>query len=131
MHTLHARPALTLLLVFALAASGCGPRQAAQPPVPSIATLADDPILLSRVLERCNANPGSAASPECANARAAADRRFADEQADKARRAEEGFERAREARRRAEAAAAQAREASQKQADAYELPVEGAPSTAP
>jgi hypothetical protein len=122
------RPAPSFVLVAlvgaAAALAACGSRQSADT-APSILTLAEDPILLERVLERCNANPAAVATAECINARAAADRRFADEQAAKARQAEAGFQAARDARRRAEAAAARAREGNRKPVDAYDLPVEG------
>jgi hypothetical protein len=135
MRKLHAPSAVPLVLSGLLAGVGvcvaaCGSREPADA-VPSITTLAEDPILLSRVLERCNANPAAVATTECTNARAAADRRMADDQAAKARQAEAGFEAAREARRRAEAAAKQAQDATRKPVDAYELPVEGAAPPAP
>jgi hypothetical protein len=132
MRTSSASPAaLTVLFSLALGLAACGSRDPATA-VPSINALAEDPILLSRVLERCNANPAAASTMECTHARAAADRRFAAEAEEKARRAEAGFEMAREARRRAEEAASAANEAARRRVDAYELPVEGAegPGTA-
>jgi hypothetical protein len=130
-HIVQARLPVPAVLLLALWSSlaGCGSRQR-DAEVPSITTLAEDPILLSRVLERCNAEPSAAGTPECANARAAADRRFADDQAARARKAEADFELAREARRRADAATAPSQEAS-RQVDAYELPVEGAHEPSP
>jgi hypothetical protein len=108
-------PALGLL-------GACGARESA-PAVPGVAELAADPILLSRVLDRCNANPGAVSSPECINARAAADRVNADGEAERARRAEAGFERAREARRRVEDATRQAEEARRRALESAELPL--------
>ena len=119
------------VLAVSVALGGCGSRKDASS-VPTVATLAEDPILLSRVLERCNADPSAVATAECINARAASDRRSADREAARAQQAEASFERAREARRRAdEAAARRANEGTTRRADAYELPVEGADSPPP
>jgi hypothetical protein len=117
--------ALPLILACAVGLAGCGSRNEA-PAVPSVRVLTEDPILLSRVLERCNADATAVGKPECINARAAADRRMADQQAAKEKQAAAGFEMAREARRRAEEAAARAHDATKKPTDVYELPVEGA-----
>lgn len=117
--------ALPLVIACVVAMGGCGSRNEA-PAVPSVRALTEDPILLSRVLERCNADAAAVSQPECINARAAADRRMADQQAAKEKKAAAGFEMAREARRRAEEAAAQAHDATKKRMDVYDLPVEGA-----
>lgn len=98
----------TLLTVPVLVA--CGPRNA-KSPVPGVNELAEDPILLSRVLERCNANPASFSTPECINARSASDRVSAVSDAERARKAQAGFEQARDARRRVEDGIRQAEEA--------------------
>ena len=118
----HAPVALLLALAVLLAACA---RRDPEPAAPTVTALTEDQILLSRVLERCNANPAAVSTPECSNARAAADRLMADRQAEKARQAEAGFERAREARRRADEAAARSRDATPKKTDVYDLPVEG------
>jgi hypothetical protein len=127
-----ALPQLAMLLLAGLVLGGCGPREA-PPAVPSVIQLTEDPILLSRVLEKCNARPEQASSPECINARAAAERREAAAGGEAARkaRAEQGFEMAREARRRAEEAAAQAHDATKKRMDPYDLPVEPGADKAP
>lgn len=116
--------ALTALLALALQLAACD-RKAEAPAVPSVAALQADPILLSRVLGRCNDNPSSATTPECINARAAVDRQTANEDAAREKKAEAGFEKAREARRRADEAAREAHEATEKRVSPYELPVEG------
>lgn len=116
--------ALPLVLACVVGMAACGARN--EPPaVPSVRVLTEDPILLSRVLERCNADAAAVGTPECINARAAADRRMADELAAKEKKAAAGFEMAREARRRAEEAAARAHDATQDRMDVYDLPVEG------
>jgi len=117
-------PAGAFLTVATLLLAGCG--QKAVDAVPSVAQLVDDPILLSRVLGTCNDRPAAAGTPECINARAAVERRSAADEAERARRAESGFEMAREARRRADEAARQSQEALGKRMSPYELPVEGA-----
>ena len=125
-------PALVLASTAAVLLAGCG-RKSDVDDVPSVATLEADPILLSRVLGTCN-ETADATAPECINARAAVDRRSVADEAQRARRAEAGFEAARDARRRADEAARQAQEALQKRMNAYELPVEGAgdsPAPAP
>jgi hypothetical protein len=125
-------PQLATLLLAGLVLVACGPREA-PPTVPSVIQLTEDPILLSRVLEKCNARPDQAGSPECVNARAAAERREAAAGGEAAReaRAEQGFEMAREARRRAEEAATQAHDATRKRMDPYDLPVEPGADKAP
>ncbi|MET0292646.1 MAG: EexN family lipoprotein [Steroidobacteraceae bacterium] len=102
--------------------AGCGSREKPEP-VPGVAELVEDPILLSRVLDRCNANPASVSAPDCVNARAAVDRVSATGDEQRARKAEEGFERAREARRRQEESLRQAEEARQKRLDQADLPM--------
>jgi hypothetical protein len=117
-------PVFVTAVVSTLALAACE-KKAPVAAVPSVIALESDPILLSRVLGECNAVPASAGNPECINARAAVDRRSAAEQAERATRAESGFEMAREARRRADEAAKQSQEALQKRVSPYELPVEG------
>src|SRR5256885_8654154 len=97
-------PVLAVMTVSALVFSGCGAKPSAEA-IPSVAALTTDPILLSRVLDRCNAKPSAAGSAECVNARAAVDRRSADDEAARVKRAQSGFEAARESRRRADEAA--------------------------
>jgi hypothetical protein len=116
-------PVSVTLLLLGLVACGSGSKP---PPAPSIAVLAADPILLSRVLERCNANPAAVTTPECTNARAAADRRMADDQAAKARKAESGFEYARDLRRQRDEAAARVKAAEEQRKASIDLAVEGA-----
>ena len=116
---------VALITVPALALGACS-RKEPVAEVPSVATLEADPILLSRVLDRCNARPSAVNTPECINVRAAVDRRSAGDEAARAKRAEAGFEMAREARRRTEEAARQSHDALQKRVSPYDLPVEGA-----
>jgi len=117
-------PVAVLGAILALQLAACG-RKAAAPEIPSVAALEEDPILLSRVLGKCNADPSSASSAECVNARAAVDRRSSVDEEARARKAQAGFEMAREARRRADEAARQAHDAAEKRVSPYELPVEG------
>ena len=119
---------LTTTAAALLLLPGCARKEPATA-VPSISALEADPILLSRVLGSCNDRPAAATAPECINARAAAERRSATDEAARAKRAEAGFEMAREARRRADEAAQQSKEALQKRVSPYELPVEGASDT--
>jgi hypothetical protein len=121
--------AVPVLLALGVALSACD-RETEAPAVPSIATLQEDPILLSRVLNACNANPSTASNPECINARAAVDRRSSADEAAREKQAEAGFEKAREARRRAEDAARE-RETTGKRPSPYDLPVDGDGKGAP
>jgi hypothetical protein len=115
---------LLAALAALLSTAGCG-RHEPSVAVPTASELEADPILLSRVLARCNAEPSAATTAECSNARAAVDRQSVSEDARRAKKAETGFEMARDARRRAEEAARQSKEALEKRMSPYELPVEG------
>src|SRR5882724_10040325 len=86
---------IVALVAAACAASGTRPR--------SVAELADDPLVLQGLVERCAADPKAAArDPECLNARLALDRlgAAADREHDPERDAE--FARERELRRQHE-----------------------------
>lgn len=118
-------PVIAPIAVLTLMLGACS-RKEPIAEIPSVAALEADPILLSRVLDRCNARPSAVNTPECVNVRAAVERRSAGEAAARAKRAESSFEMAREARRRTEEAIQQSHDALQKRMSPYELPVEGA-----
>ncbi len=115
---------VTPVLLLAALVAGCSEPAAPRPP--SILTLVEDPILLSSVLDRCNKDPALATTRECLNARAAVERRSADDEAKRAAEAQANFERAREQRRAREEQEKRAREAQAPPKDAYSLPVEPA-----
>lgn len=112
-------------VLLTLSLSGCGKKQPPKPP--SIIQLQDDPIKLSGVLDNCNKDPALATTRECINARAAVERRDADNTAKREADAQASFERAREQRRAREEQETRAKQGQAAPADAYTLPVEPTP----
>ena len=116
------RSLATLAGMLCLAGSaGCG----APPPAPhTVSELADDPLLLQGIMERCAADSRAAASDiECVNARLAIERTAAQEDAKKNDDRGADFERQREQRRLQEEQRRRAAERAQPGFDPYSSPV--------
>jgi hypothetical protein len=108
-------------VIVAMAVVGCSAPKA---PVRSVADLLEDPIQLQAVLDRCQANPsGAAADPECANARAAVDRKGAQQDSAEAARAQKVFEQRRAQLREQEERARAAQDPAKAGFDPYTAPV--------
>jgi hypothetical protein len=111
---------LTIVLLTT-AVAGCSAPKA---PVRSVADLLEDPIQLQAVLDRCQANPGRAATdPECTNARAAVDRKGAQQDSAEAVKAQKVFEQRRAQLREQEDRARAAQDPAKAGFDPYTAPV--------
>ncbi len=111
---------LLTTVLLAMAVVGCS---APKVPIRSVADLLEDPLQLQAVLDRCQADPGKAATDqECANARAAVDRNGARQDSAKAVTAQEKFELGRAKLRAQDDRAGAAQGASKADFDPYTAP---------
>ena len=108
---------------------GLGACAAPKTPSRSIDELLADPLALQSVLDRCQANASRAAGDiECANARQAVEKQAAAEDAAKASKKQEEFERLRDARRSADDRQQRDVDAAKKPFDPYSTPVNPDPA---